>query len=80
VFAKSQGAAFPVYDKVKACTSVPDYQHPLFRFIEEVAGATLKWNFEKYLFDKDGKLVRHYGPRVNPLSFDADIEALLEVP
>jgi len=45
--------------------------NPLFKFLttQENPDFTgdIKWNFEKFLIDKEGKLVHRYRSRVNPL-------------
>ena len=37
----------------------------------------IKWNFTKFLLDKDGNVVERYGPNTTPESIAADIEKLL---
>jgi glutathione peroxidase len=37
----------------------------------------IKWNFTKFLIDKDGKVVSRYAPTDKPESMAADIEKLL---
>jgi len=52
---------------------------PLFQALGEAAGRYPKWNFHKYLIDRDGGLVDNYLNRTSPQSskiVDA-IEALL---
>lgn len=53
--------------------------NPVFREINRQTQAP-SWNFNKYLIDANGKVISHYGSRVEPddESFIADIEALLE--
>ena len=48
-------------------------QHPLFEWLtnEEqngVSSSTVKWNFQKYIIDTDGKLVDYYFSLTNPMS------------
>jgi glutathione peroxidase len=48
-------------------------QHPLFEWLtnEEqngVSSSTVKWNFQKYIIDIDGKLVDYYFSLTNPMS------------
>jgi glutathione peroxidase-family protein len=43
-----------------------------------VLGQALKWNFSKFLCDSEGVPVKRYGPKQSPLSFEADIQAMLE--
>ena len=37
----------------------------------------IKWNFTKFLIDKDGKVVGRYAPTDKPESLEKDIEKLL---
>jgi len=37
----------------------------------------IKWNFTKFLVDREGNVVRRYGPTSAPAEFEADIAALL---
>ncbi|MER3523506.1 MAG: glutathione peroxidase [Ignavibacteria bacterium] len=58
-----------------------DDQHPLYRFITsdpDVEGE-VKWNFQKYLVNRKGKLTHKFLSRVKPLSDEcvSAIEALL---
>lgn len=41
--------------------------NPLFKALAQSASAPA-WNFNKYLLDKNGKLVQHFGSRVKPES------------
>ena len=37
----------------------------------------IKWNFTKFLVDREGKVVNRYAPTSDPASFDGDIAALI---
>ena len=56
----------------------------LFRFLRaalpDVLGSSIKWNFTKFLLDRDGKPVKRYSPPTPPLSIRPAIEALLDQP
>ena len=39
--------------------------HPIFKALAEQAGAP-GWNFNKYLVDRDGKVIQHFGSRAQP--------------
>lgn len=55
--------------------------HPLFRFLTSQQGMTgdVSWNFNKFLVDKDGKLVGRWPSKVEPMSAELTekIDALL---
>jgi len=56
--------------------------HPLWEFMKQQQGGTIinaiKWNFTKFLIDKQGRVVNRYGPTTNPKEFEADVQKLLE--
>jgi glutathione peroxidase len=37
----------------------------------------IKWNFTKFLVDREGNVVKRYNPTSDPMSFESDITALL---
>lgn len=39
---------------------------------------TVKWNFTKFLIDKDGQPVARHGPNTNPLAMEEEIRRELE--
>ena len=56
--------------------------HPLYEHLKSSAKGVLgtegiKWNFTKFLVDREGRVVRRYAPTDKPESLAADIEALL---
>lgn len=55
--------------------------HPLYRFLKEKAsgsfGKNIKWNFTKFLINKNGEVVKRFAPNVDPLKIEKDIEELL---
>lgn len=57
------GVKFPMFSK----TSVKGKDaHPLFAALAKSSGKTPGWNFNKYLIDREGKLVSHYGSMTAP--------------
>ena len=46
-------------------------------FPEFLEGAGIKWNFTKFLIDKEGNVVKRFEPTTDPLDMAKDIEALL---
>jgi len=55
---------------------------PLYNYLKEHGGflgiGTIKWNFTKFLVDREGNVVARYAPYTTPKSIEKDIEALLE--
>ncbi|KHN87038.1 RNA-binding protein 28 [Toxocara canis] len=55
--------------------------HPLYKFLKEEQGGTLtnaiKWNFTKFLVDKNGHVVKRYSPQTQPKDMVKDIETVL---
>ncbi|KAF7817310.1 phospholipid hydroperoxide glutathione peroxidase 1, chloroplastic [Senna tora] len=71
-------AEFPIFDKVDV--NGPNTA-PLYQFLKSSAGGLLgdlvKWNFEKFLVDKNGKVVNRYAPTTSPFQIEKDIQRLL---
>jgi glutathione peroxidase len=73
------GVRFPMFGKVEVNG---DGAHPLFRWLKaQKPGAlgieAIKWNFSKFLVDREGRVVERYAPTTSPESIAADIETLL---
>jgi glutathione peroxidase len=43
-----------------------------------IGGGNIKWNFTKFLIDKNGEVVARFAPTKSPAALDADIAKLLE--
>lgn len=59
-----------------------DKTHPLYRLLKHAAPGLLgseaiKWNFTKFLIDRDGRVVKRYAPTDTPQAIGKDVEALL---
>jgi glutathione peroxidase len=81
------GVTFPLFAK----TDVRDETaHPLFRYLTEAApfqgsdpstpgvqDNSIKWNFTKFLVDREGRVVKRFESGVTPEAIEADIQALL---
>ncbi|MGL5329113.1 MAG: glutathione peroxidase [Peptostreptococcaceae bacterium] len=56
--------------------------HPLYKYLKNEAKGLLskeiKWNFTKFLIDREGNVVKRYGPMVEPLKIKSDIELYLK--
>ena len=73
------GVDFPMFSKIDV--NGPD-AHPLFDFLKRNAKGLLgsegvKWNFTKFLVDRQGRVIGRYPPTTKPADIRADIEKLL---
>lgn len=72
------GVSFPLFSKVEVNG---DNAHPLYRWLKGEKGGLLgdaiKWNFTKFLIDKQGNVVDRYAPQTTPGSIEPQIEKLL---
>ena len=73
------GVSFPLFAKIDVNGKDA---HPLFAHLKSEAPGLLgsegiKWNFTKFLIDREGKVVSRYAPATSPESIAKDIEALL---
>lgn len=55
--------------------------HPVFNFLKKEKGgflfSNIKWNFTKFLVDKEGNVVKRYAPTTTPDKIEGDIKNLL---
>lgn len=58
---------FPMFSKISV---KGQDKHPLYKFITEESDfkGEVEWNFQKYLVDKDGKVVAKFAASVTPYS------------
>ncbi|KAK9137173.1 hypothetical protein Sjap_007767 [Stephania japonica] len=73
-------ADFPVFKKV--CVNGPETA-PIYKFLKSskpgfMGSRNIKWNFTKFLVDKDGQVLRRYSTTRSPLSIEKDIRHALE--
>ncbi|MBK8522914.1 MAG: glutathione peroxidase [Betaproteobacteria bacterium] len=70
---------FPMFAKVDVNG---DNAHPLFQFLKIAKPGLLgtegiKWNFTKFLVDRNGEVVERYAPATKPAELEKTIEGLL---
>ncbi|MHA6246334.1 glutathione peroxidase [Pontibacter sp. CAU 1760] len=72
------GVSFPMFDKVDVNGKDA---HPLFKYLKAnlggILGRRIKWNFTKFLIDRNGKPVKRYAPITKPEKLAPTIEKLL---
>eukprot|EP01025_Chloroclados_australasicus_P065163 TRINITY_DN8844_c0_g1_i2.p3 TRINITY_DN8844_c0_g1~~TRINITY_DN8844_c0_g1_i2.p3 ORF type:complete len:207 (-),score=20.08 TRINITY_DN8844_c0_g1_i2:196-816(-) len=77
-FAQRKGAKFTMMDKVDVNGSS---QEPLYKYLKDQKGGLfnrdIKWNFSKFLIDRDGKVVDRFGSMTTPEVLDEKIAKLL---
>jgi len=76
---KNYGVSFPMFAKIEVNG---DGAHPLYRWLKDAAPGLLgskriKWNFTKFLLDRNGAVKERYAPATKPEKLASDIEALL---
>ena len=58
-----------------------DDAHPLFKYLksrlEGTLGNSIKWNFSKFLVDKNGQPSKRFAPNTSPNDIEKDIVGLL---
>lgn len=72
------GVKFPMFEAVAVRGDDVD---PLYRMLAKKSGTTPKWNFYKYLMDKNGNIVDSYTPYTKPTDekFIKTIEATINM-
>ncbi|XP_045460760.1 probable phospholipid hydroperoxide glutathione peroxidase isoform X1 [Harmonia axyridis] len=74
-FAKKRKVNFDMFDKVDVNGS---NAHPLWKFLKHKQGGLLidsiKWNFTKFIVDKNGLPVERHGPSTNPKKLEKELE------
>jgi glutathione peroxidase len=72
------GVEFPLFSKIEVNG---DEAHPLYKFLKSektgLLGDSIKWNFTKFLVDKQGNVVDRYAPMTPPARIASDIERQL---
>jgi len=72
------GVEFPLFSKIEVNG---EDAHPLYKFLKSeksgLLGDSIKWNFTKFLVDKQGNIVERYAPMTPPGRIAPDIEKYL---
>ncbi|TWT05859.1 glutathione peroxidase [Planomicrobium sp. CPCC 101079] len=72
------GVSFPMFAKVDVKGSTAD---PLFKYLSSAQKGLLtegiKWNFTKFLIDREGNVIKRYAPQTSPKRIEVDLKALL---
>ena len=73
------GVTFPLFEKIDVNGA---NAHPLYKHLVKAAPGILgteaiKWNFTKFLIDRQGNVVKRYGSTTKPEDLEKDVQALL---
>ena len=73
------GVTFPIFAKIEVNG---DQAHPLYNYLKHEAAGVLgteaiKWNFTKFLVNREGQVVERYAPATKPEDLSDAIAALL---
>ena len=70
--------SFPMFAKIEVNGG---NAHPLYQYLKNarsgLLGASIKWNFTKFLIDRAGNVVARHAPTTKPEHLTREIEALL---
>lgn len=75
---KNYGVSFALSEKIDVKGS---NQHPVYQWLTKkenngIDNFTVGWNFNKFLIDENGNLVRHFGSKTKPM--DTELTSLIE--
>ncbi|WP_010116993.1 glutathione peroxidase [Acinetobacter sp. P8-3-8] len=75
---RNYGVKFPMFAKVDV--KGPE-AHAIFRYLTNnskgILGNGIKWNFTKFLINKNGEVINRYAPTTKPEDIEKDIENAL---
>lgn len=75
---RNYGVSFPMMAKVDVNGSDA---HPVYKYLKKAQGGLLmdaiKWNFTKFLVNREGEVVERFGSITKPESLKSDIKKLL---
>lgn len=75
---KNYGVSFPMYEKIAVNGADT---HPLYQHLKAekggVFGSAIKWNFTKFLVDREGNVVDRFAPKTAPEKLAPKVQALL---
>ena len=73
------GVTFPLMAKLDVNGPTT---HPLYTYLKKkkwgLFSSTIKWNFTKFLIDREGNVIKRYAPTIQPESLQKDIKTLVE--
>lgn len=73
------GVSFPMFEKIEVNG---ENAHPIYKYLKSelsggLFGSKIKWNFTKFVIDKNGKPVKRFAPTTPPQKMEKYIEKIL---
>lgn len=73
------GVSFPMFEKIEVNGN---NAHPIYKYLKSklkggILGSAIKWNFTKFVIDKNGNPVKRFSPTTKPEKMEATIKKLL---
>jgi glutathione peroxidase len=72
------GVTFPIFAKIKV--NGPE-THPLFKYLKDAlpdaVNGSIKWNFTKFLIDRDGQPIKRFRPDETPAEIEKYLSQLI---
>ena len=70
---------FPVMKKIEVNGSKT---HPLYEYLKSektgILTEAIKWNFTKFLVDRDGNVIKRYSPQTEPSEIEDELKDIIE--
>jgi glutathione peroxidase len=70
---------FPVMKKIEVNGSDT---HPLYEYLKSektgILTEAIKWNFTKFLVDRDGNVIKRYSPQTEPSEIEEELKDIIE--
>ena len=79
---RNYGVSFDMFEKIEVNG---ENAHPVYSYLKNskkgkgLFNKDIKWNFTKFLIDKNGNVVKRYSPTTKPNKIIKDLEKLLEL-
>ncbi|XP_043792280.1 probable phospholipid hydroperoxide glutathione peroxidase [Apis laboriosa] len=74
-FVKKYNVTFDLFEKINVNG---DNAHPLWKWLKTQANGfitdDIKWNFSKFIINKEGKVVSRFAPTIDPLQMESELK------